>query len=261
MKVTTFALSHVGKVRKRNEDSVLIDPDGQFALLADGMGGHRGGQEASRMTVQMMAAVMNETIEEVTDEPEFQPLCNDEELEKQDSFFRDKLSLAFRSSSAQVAHRGHEFPELENMGTTLVLWFHWNQHVYVAHVGDSRAYLLREGSLFQVTMDHVLFTDQIREGMMRDQALHLPLGHVLIRNIGVMPATSPDIVRFDVLPGDLWLLSSDGLFNKIPHKDICAVLVKSKLSLAERSKILVERAYMAGGEDNISVVLIEMSKQ
>lgn len=244
MRTTGFGLSHVGRVRQRNEDALFIDPQGRFALLADGMGGHRGGQEASRMAIDLVQVSLERAFEVG--------------FPAEETGARVLLRTAFKEAARQVAERGRAVPELENMGTTLVSWTVSEGTVTVAHVGDSRAYLLRQGQLFQITMDHVLTNEQIRLGMEREQAERVPMGHVLVRNIGVVPPSEPDIVRFDARAGDRWLLCSDGLSNKLLHADILHLLNRYEHRPAEATKALVEEAWHRGGEDNITAVLLDM---
>ena len=171
---------------------------------------------------------------------------------------RELLRTTFKETARQVAERGRAVPELENMGTTLVSWTVSEGTVTVAHVGDSRAYLLRQGQLFQVTMDHILTNEQIRLGMEREQAERIPMGHVLVRNIGVVPPSEPDTVRFDARSDDRWLLCSDGLSNKLLHADILHLLNRYEHRPAEAAKALVEEAWYRGGEDNITAVLLDI---
>jgi len=242
MKATGFGLSHVGRVRQRNEDSIHVDAQGRFAILADGMGGHRGGQEASRMTIDLLKASLES--------------LHDRGFPEGDGGARNALRVAFKTAALQVAERGRAFPELENMGTTLVVWTQSAGVVHVAHVGDSRAYLLQGGTLFQVTMDHVLGNEQIRLGLDREQADRIPLRHVLVRNIGVSPPSEPDIARFEALPGDVWILCSDGLSNKLLHSDILHLAQRFEGRWADATRALVEEAWHRGGEDNISVIVL-----
>jgi len=247
MRAVGFGLSHVGRVRQRNEDSIHIDSTGRFALLADGMGGHLGGQEASRMCIALLTKTLEDAFESgfPTEEADVRAL----------------LRGAFRQAAIEVAERGAADAALAQMGTTLVAWVNGGDHVHVAHVGDSRCYLLRDDAFFQVTMDHVLEQEQIRMGLPREQAERLPLRHVLTRNIGVVPPSEPDILRSESRVGDLWLLCSDGLSNKLSHTDIGHVLGRFVRESPRAARELVEEAWHRGGEDNISVVLLEVHEQ
>jgi PPM family protein phosphatase len=246
MKASGFGLSHVGRVRERNEDSVYVDGEGRFALLTDGMGGHLGGQEASNMTIEHLKTSMEN--------------LHEKGFPKSDDDAREAIREAFRSAAIAVANRGQTFAELENLGTTLVLWTHAHGFVHVAHAGDSRAYLLKNGELFQATMDHLLCNEQVRLGMLKEQANRIPLRHVLVRNIGVSPASVPDIVRFDAHMDDVWMLCSDGLTNKLLHSDLQHLIQKHAGRWAEAARILVEEAWHRGGEDNISVILLNFER-
>jgi PPM family protein phosphatase len=245
-KVSAFGISHVGRVRARNEDCILIDPEGQYAVLADGMGGHKGGQEASRMTVEIVSAIVNEILKEG--------------FPANEALARAKLRAAFQSAATQVAHRGQEFPELDNMGTTLVLWLAVAKNIYIVHVGDSRCYLFRKGELFQLTMDHTLENEQVKLGLPREQAMTMPMRAVLSRNIGLMPPSEPDIAKMPWEADDVFLLCSDGLSNRLSHDQIRHRLQLGSENIPSCCKALVEQAWMQGGEDNISVVLLQHVK-
>lgn len=242
--ISGFGISHVGRVRQRNEDCFYIDPAGRFAILADGMGGHLGGQEASTMTVEIVRQCLE--------------MQTPKHLHKNSNRF-EFIRQAFIRAATQVASRGKAVPTLFNMGTTLVVWARFNSDIFIGYSGDSRAYLLRNEKLYLMTQDHNLSNEQIKNGVSREIALSLPMGHVLVRNVGMMPASEPTIFQIPLRSMDVWLLCSDGLSNKLSSSDICAAIQKEKHSLALACQGLVEEAYMRGGEDNISVVLLKAS--
>jgi protein phosphatase len=236
-----FALSHVGAVRKRNEDSVYVSESGIYALLADGMGGHRGGQEASRMAIRIMKNHFETWLK--TGEADRQPVQH---------FFKEK----FVDTSSQIYAEGQRNAELIHMGATLVAWVLLGKEVVVAHSGDSRAYLFRNGMLFQMTPDHTMENEHILAGRLRADVEKMPIKHVLSRNVGMMPPSEPDVLRFPALAGDLWLLCSDGLSNKLSAKQIAGHLSAGRDNLPKIAKKMVEHAFHAGGEDNITVCLM-----
>jgi protein phosphatase len=236
-----FAMSHVGAVRKRNEDAVHIDPQGRYALLADGMGGHRGGQEASTTAVQAMRVHLDGFLAQ----PENERLECEIFLQK-----------AFIETSAQIYAEGSRNPALNQMGTTLVAWMLMHHEAIVAHSGDSRCYLIRDKMIFQTTPDHTLENEHILLGKSRAQVEAMPLKHVLSRNVGMMPTTPPDVLRFPTKPGDIWLLCSDGLSNKLSAAEILWHVLAGRGQLPKSARGLVEHAFVAGGEDNITCCLM-----
>lgn len=240
-----FALSHVGAVRKRNEDAVYISPDGMFAILADGMGGHRGGREAARMAVSMMRSHLASLPKAA--------LSTDQEAA---AFLKEK----FIDVSARIYEQGQADRNLINMGATLVCWVRLENRVVIAHAGDSRAYLLRSGSFVQVTIDHTMENEHLLWGKSREEIEHLPIRHVLSRNVGMMPAHEPDVLTITIEDGDIWLLCSDGLSNKLHAQQMLWILEKSDKDLPGAARKLVELAFAAGGEDNITICLLRLKK-
>ncbi len=237
-----FALSHVGAVRRRNEDAVWVEPDGSFAVLADGMGGHRGGQEASQLAIRLMRKHLTRWLRAV---PKSRPPI--------ESFLKEK----FIDTSAMIFEEGQRNKELIHMGATLMCWLDIGGRVAIAHVGDSRAYLFRDQQLFQMTPDHTLENEQIISGKKRAEIEHLPIKHVLSRNVGMMPATEPDVLLVESQKDDLWLLCSDGLTNKLSAQQILWHFKKNATDLPRLTRQLVEQAFASGGEDNISVCLMQ----
>jgi serine/threonine protein phosphatase PrpC len=240
-----FALSHVGATRKRNEDAVYIAPDGSYALLADGMGGHKGGREAARMAVSIMRTHIESLIET-------------RKKRKRDSV--SFLKHKFIGVSDRIYEMGQADQSLRDMGATLVCWVRMEDDVLVAHVGDSRAYLLRSGAFLQVTHDHTIENEHLSMGKTREELALLPLRHVLSRNVGMRPAQEPDVVSIKAEENDLWLLCSDGLSNKVRTQQMMWILEKSHGDLPGAAQKLVEAAYAAGGEDNISVCILSLQK-
>jgi serine/threonine protein phosphatase PrpC len=236
-----FGLSHVGAHRKRNEDAIYIATDGNFAILADGMGGHLGGQEASGMAIRLMRAQIEEYLE-----------LAQSDRQAPEEFLRS----AFAETSAQINAEGKRNPALANMGATLICLLVLDDSIYVAHSGDSRGYFIRNSQIFQVTPDHTLENEQILAGRPRSEVELMTIKHVLSRNVGMFPVAPPDVVKFPVLSGDIWMLCSDGLSNKLKPSEILWHFVQGRGNLPKTAKGLIEHAFHAGGEDNISVCLI-----
>lgn len=218
------------------------------------MGGHKGGMEASRMTIELVSHALGK------------------QYERMQTFSADETRLylreLFQDTSRKVHERGIQEPTLAHMGTTLVTWVQLGSEFELAHVGDSRAYLIRDNAVFQMTMDHSFVNEQIAVGAERDQLVGgSQYRHAIFRNIGMMPPSEPMIVRGEIRWGDIWLMCSDGLSNKMTGTEMlnCIKSVREqhagdKNYLMEACRALVDIALERGGEDNITVLIFEMVK-
>ncbi len=234
------AQSDQGKIRNSNEDSFRANPAERIFLVADGMGGHAAGEVASRIAAS--------AIEEVL--ANFSLNSNPEEL----------LQSAVQSANEQVYEAQIQEPEYRGMGSTLtVLTFHENQF-YIAQVGDSRAYLLRNGSLAQLTRDHSvvwqLFEDRL---IAKEDLSHHPRKNLITRSIGTHPQVEADIQHDEALENDTFLLCSDGLTDVLTDSQIRDYLSARDKSPQEISGMLVEAANEGGGPDNITVVVVRLA--
>jgi serine/threonine protein phosphatase PrpC len=231
----TAYLTDVGRVRSENQDacSELRDPSGaQLLVVADGMGGHRGGATASRMAI--------ETVREV--------------FERSPNAGGEMLREALETANARVYRASSERAELYGMGTTCVALLFEANAAWVAHVGDSRAYRLRDGQLLAITHDHSAVAELLRRGVIsaEEAAVH-PRRNELLRSIGVEPSTEVDVSPVDVRAGDRFLLCSDGLSSVVPEEEIGAVLGNEPPEQAART--LVDSANAYGGPDNVTVMI------
>jgi PPM family protein phosphatase len=235
MKIRTGAASDIGRSRERNEDAYLVK-EPLFAV-ADGMGGHRGGDVASSVVVE----TLSEMAIGGADDP--QPL--------------EGLVDRIQEANRRILQRGDSDRELRGMGTTLTVVVADSDRAHVAHVGDSRAYLLREGNLSQLTEDHTLVQRMVREGRLRpEEAARHPQRSILTRALGVDEDIAVDQLTLDVRPGDRLLLCTDGLTGMVPVDRIQEIL-EGEPDPDAASTQLVEEANRGGGEDNITVVIID----
>lgn len=236
MAMTCVGLSHQGQLRPHNEDAFLADVDRGLLAVADGMGGHAAGEVASRVAIEAVSRVFSE------------PPADSSKLP-------DLLRLAVEEANRGIATEIEKQPEFRGMGTTLVVAVADEPRCLIAHVGDSRAYLIREGRIQQLTVDHSLVTELVRMGVMsREQAAHDPRRNVVTRALGSGGVVQPDIHEERVAAGDLLLLCSDGLNTMLPDEKILEILGDAT-DLEACSQALVQAANAAGGEDNITVVL------
>ena len=235
MNTSVAARTDVGRVREGNEDS-YVAREPVFAV-ADGMGGHIAGDVASQTAV--------ETIERETN--------NGAALDP------DRLASIVQSANAAVWERAQGDPALRGMGTTCTLAFLADNEIHFAHVGDSRAYLYREGELSQVTEDHTLVGRMVREGRLTaEEAERHPQRSIITRALGVDEHVDVDTITLTVKEGDRIMLCSDGLTSMIGADEIREVLATEQDAQAAANK-LVDLANSAGGEDNITVVLVDIT--
>lgn len=233
MKVRVGARSDIGRARVRNEDSYLVK-EPLFAV-ADGMGGHKGGDVASSLALQ--------TIEAATATPEPEDL--------------ERLVEQIKEANHRVMERGETDKDLRGMGTTVTALLTGDGKAHVAHVGDSRAYRLRDGTLQQLTEDHTLVQRMVREGKLtEEEAAHHPQRSVLTRALGVEVDIPVDQLTLDVQEGDRLLLCTDGLTSMVGRDRIQEIL-ESETEPQAACDRLVDAANRAGGDDNITVILID----
>ena len=225
------AKTDVGRTRQVNEDSYLVqDP---LFVVADGMGGHVAGDVASRTVV-----------EKLTEET------------RGDTPTPESLAPLVRAANAEVFNKARSDSTLQGMGTTCTILLLEGTDAHLAHVGDSRAYLFRDQSLRQITEDHTLVQRMVQEGRLSQEEAHKhPQRNIITRVLGVDPDVSVDTFSVEAKPGDRFLLCSDGLSSMLEDAEIEAVL-RSESEPQAAAELLVARANEAGGEDNITVVIV-----
>lgn len=229
MKVEVGSATDIGRVRERNEDSVLVDPP--LYVVADGMGGHRGGQVASQVALETMETLATEG--------------------------RSSLAEHVRKANRAVWDRSEEDEQLSGMGTTLTAARIEGASALIAHVGDSRAYMLRDGALRQLTTDHTLVARMVKSGEITEAEADVhPHKNVLTRALGTDQEVEVDEDSIALEDGDRLLLCSDGLTGMVTEDQIQAILENSDQPQQAADR-LVKAANRAGGIDNISVVVID----
>ena len=234
-------LSDTGLLRTSNQDDYHIDPEGRFFIVADGMGGHAGGQEASRLATQTIATHLHEHWEDQLDTPTI-------------------LKHVLEKANKAILQDQKQHPERADMGTTaVVLAFREPDHCpWCAHVGDSRLYRLRGHHLDQITEDHTWIARAIREGeVVPSQSRSHPWRHVLSQCLGREDLSQIDVQTIDTQPGDRLLLCSDGLTEELSHH-LIASHMKSIRACEAAATALINSAKQRGGRDNITVVVISV---
>jgi len=223
-----------------------VGTDVGLFVVADGMGGHNGGEVASRLAVEAVVGFIRETHEggELTWPFAFDP---------KRSMLANRLSVALRIANARVHQTGAKDPDLEGMGTTIVAALAEGERIVIAHVGDSRAYRLRGGQLLQMTEDDTWLTVLQRAGATSGATSH-PMRHVLTNGIGMRADLTLSVTEEPLTPGDRWLISSDGVHSFLTGR---ALLQLVSLPCAETAaQRCVESAIAAGSSDNATAVVL-----
>ncbi|MCH5465024.1 Stp1/IreP family PP2C-type Ser/Thr phosphatase [Levilactobacillus tujiorum] len=231
----------IGKQRQDNEDyvDVFTNLAGQhLAIIADGIGGHQGGDVASAMAVSHLGHEFEQTSLTTP------------------AAARTWITGEITAENQSIIDKSNQFADLNGMGTTLVAALYFTDEVVIASIGDSRAYLLRDGHFRQLTEDHSLVNELVKRGEISKQAArHHPQKNVIIRSLGISSDAHFDLNTYPLVIGDQLLLCTDGLTNMVTDEDIQRVLL-SKRTVNEKCDRLVEMANAAGGLDNITVLII-----
>jgi serine/threonine protein phosphatase PrpC len=241
--IYAWATSDVGRKRSHNEDRYLVAHDVGLFAVADGMGGHQGGEVASALAVQTLDSHIRHHRARLTSSA-------DGGFESVGALLIESLQRA----NTAIRAAGVEDPTLRGMGTTTTSILFVGGRALVAHVGDSRAYLVRRGRISQLSQDHSLVAQQLRAGAITDeQARTSPYKNIITRAVGVDDTVTVDLVAVDVLDGDTFVLCSDGLSGLVTDDEIGAVTTGNFLHRVPDT--LVDLANERGGSDNITVVV------
>ena len=236
----TFSMTHIGRKREINQDYVFATDETignlpNLLVVADGMGGHRAGDFASRFTVEVLA-------EEVQNSKETHP----EQI----------LGNAIQTANERLMEEAAKDSRLEGMGTTLVAATILDHVLYFANVGDSRLYLINK-EIRQLSKDHSMVEEMVRlGGLTEEEAKHHPDKNIITRAMGVKDKVEPDFFEYRLKGGDTILMCSDGLTNMVDDDEIFQI-VKSARDIVEAVETLIQRANENGGSDNIGIVLAQ----
>lgn len=248
LKALSAGLTDVGRKRSHNEDSYLIDEELQLFVVADGMGGHAGGGTASRIAVE----TIDKELRGVRNSPT-SPFKAETSL--QDSPLPDFLRAAVEKACFEIYRAAQEDPRLAGMGTTVITLCVQHQHAMFAHVGDSRAYLVRGDLIQQISEDHSLVNEQIKAGMITpDEARHSRYKNIITRSVGFEEEVQVDVMGIMLELNDSFILCSDGLANLVEDREIREIISTSELK--DAPKKLVDLANERGGDDNITVIVV-----
>lgn len=226
-------LSHPGRKRRRNEDAWVCQPP--LFAVADGMGGARGGEIASRLA----ATALGETV---------------------DGSGEERVVALIQKANRQVYERAREDADASGMGTTITVALVENGVVALGHVGDSRAYLIRDQKVEQLTEDHSLVAELVRSGRLSPEEADIhPQRSVITRALGTDPDVDVDSFSVEGKPGDVFLICSDGLTSMVDDETILGIVEQGRADLEVVAKELIGAANRSGGEDNITVVFFEIT--
>ena len=253
LRVSAWGTSDRGLARTHNEDCFEIDEEQRLYLVADGMGGHRHGEVASRLAVDTIGGFLGR----VAGGDATMPSLPEPRLSRQANL----LKMALRLAHDEVLRAIRDDPRLAGMGTTVVALGLDGSTASVAHVGDSRAYLVRGGELELLTQDHTWVNEQVTAGFLsHDQARVHPLKNVVTRALGGESRLEVDVREVEVEPGDLYLLCSDGLTTMLSDREIerCA---RDDGAPQQICRSLIEAANRRGGLDNVTVVALKIESE
>ena len=237
-----FAKTDIGKAREKNQDYYYVSEENdepKIYILADGMGGYKGGEVASKLATESVKKYIQSNF---------------------DSIIKDKESIlkliasAVEYANMVVYEKSKETQELEGMGTTLEVCLIYNNKAYIGHVGDSRVYRIRNEVIRKLTKDHSYVQQLIEDKKItREEAKTHPKKNMITRALGCTPYVEPDLRARNFEKGDIFILCSDGLTNMVDEKQIYEIIKEDIQMAAER---LVDEANQAGGYDNITVIII-----
>ena len=236
-----------GKVRINNEDSYKILPEFNLFMIADGMGGHNGGEIASNIAIETVSEYFKKNYSEIDSKV-------DNSIE---NIFLQSITLA----NKKIMSVANLNPHLFGMGTTIVLGLVLDNYVFILNLGDSRSYLIKkngEQNITQITQDHTLLSQKIEQGMLSDKDIkNNPYKHILTQALGISNVVHPFFSQFELNRGDYLLLCTDGLTEMLDNNKILE-LIDTSYSCQEICDKLVESSNLNGGLDNITTILVKL---
>jgi serine/threonine protein phosphatase PrpC len=251
LKTAARGVTDVGRKRDHNEDAFLVDEALSLLIVADGMGGHAGGGTASRLAVESIRNHI-EAVRKV------EPDLFGSGAGVEDSQVPDVLRHAVEKACAVIYETAQTAPDLAGMGTTVTAILVDGPSAFVAHVGDSRCYLVRAGRIYQVSEDHSLVNEQLKAGAISaDEARHSRFKNIITRSVGFEHEVQVDLMGLEVESGDRLVVCCDGLSNLVDDTEILEVVQAAPLDDAPER--LVELANDRGGDDNITVIVAHIA--
>jgi serine/threonine protein phosphatase PrpC len=244
--------TNVGMKRTHNEDNFAYLKEENLFVVCDGMGGHASGEVASQMAVETLRNFFKETRED----PE---LTWPYKMDRSKRYQENRLITGIKLANLRIHEASKREKKYHGMGTTIVSTFFVDEGVYLAHVGDSRIYRIRDGLIEQVTDDHSLLNDYIKMKKLSPQEIeNFPHKNVIVRALGMKESVKVDTFYEVPKPGDVYLLCSDGLSGEMSDPQMLEVFEANSSDLQVASHALIERANSNGGHDNVTVVLVKV---
>jgi PPM family protein phosphatase len=244
-------LTDQGRSRSNNEDAIWVDPKLGLIIVADGMGGHQGGEVASGMAIQTIPSNFEQLAKAGT---------AGEIVDQRFSEATNRLGFCMKMANQLIFEAAKRYPKDHGMGTTCTAALISDGQLSLAHVGDSRCYLIRNGQLEQLTQDHSLVMEQVRHGLLSKDDERVQSGqNILTRSLGTEAEVKIDLEEHPLFAGDILVLCSDGLDKEMNNDEILQV-VKETPDPAELTRRLIDLANAAGGRDNITVAVARIDK-
>ncbi len=246
MNFTAGYKTDIGRKRKQNQDNGISIPDLGLFIVADGMGGHQGGETASAMVIEVVPATVKKKTKKKTWDP------------------KQVLGEAILEANATIYSKASEQNGLKGMGTTATSLLFSQNILTVGHVGDSRCYYIRENAIWQLTRDHSLVAEKIRAGLITpEEARTDTMKNVITRSVGFEQYVEVDTYEFEVQKGDVFLVCSDGLSGFLDDNELLAFIqpfCQNEKSLDVTLQALIDGANNRGGDDNISALLVKIAE-
>ncbi len=235
---TAFWKTDKGLKRDSNQDSCLCDEELGLYIVADGMGGHSGGEVASKMAIEIIREYISANQRSSADP-------------------RSLLIKAYAAATERIHEKAQrESPELLGMGTTVVTLWKFGNSIYIGNVGDSRAYLYSGKNLWQLTEDHSLLNEQVRAGILTEEQIKNMAGkNVITRSVGYESVVSVDVIEREFQSGETYFLCSDGLSSIVPYDEIKKII--KNVDFTQTTSMLIDAALRFGGDDNVTVIGIK----
>lgn len=244
--IKAAGVSHVGMKRSENQDNFLVSPEMQLFVVADGMGGHKGGETASSLAVKAIGDY-------------FKAALTGSQLEP-----GAKVKNAVIAANQAIQDRGNSEPGLQGMGTTTTALHFANAQLFIGQVGDSRSYLIHPHRIWQITRDHSLVQEKLRAGLItRAQLKTDKMKNVITRSVGFENEVEVDVYHMEVHPGDVFVACSDGLSGMVDDSEILQIIescVYERHSVEMAAQRLIEAACNNGGDDNVTAIVVSVEQ-
>jgi len=260
VKLKAHGMTDTGKVRQQNEDSFILLPEQDLFIVADGMGGHNSGEVASQLTISAMKSFFEDDVLEEKLREEHQEFRGRPGVPGAYAEFR--LMRAVESANRSIYNTAQRFEACREMGTTVVSVYFVKTRMYVAFVGDSRVYRIREGQIEQLSEDHSLANEYVRMKVIRKEDVRsFPYRNVIVKALGLGSHVEVETFYRTCKSGDVYLLCSDGLSDLVEDHEILEIVESANGDLNRANELLVNRANHYGGVDNITCLLVSTGER